>query len=76
MAKVAENKNMGGDFFYYICLIERKGKGLNELKTFKMSINFTFEVDNDLLRVTASGKGDNLEEVQEYGMAIIGACIE
>ncbi len=41
-----------------------------------MAINFLIEVDDDLLRVTASGQDDNLEEVQEYGMAVIEACIE
>ena len=41
-----------------------------------MSINYSIEVEDDLLRVTASGVDDNLEQVQEYGMAVIGAAIE
>jgi hypothetical protein len=40
-----------------------------------MSIKYSFKVQRDLLRVTASGKDDNLEEVQAYGMAIIEAAL-
>ena len=41
-----------------------------------MAIEYNLEIENNLLRVTASGKDDNLEQVQEYGMAIIRAAIE
>ena len=41
-----------------------------------MSINFSIEVEDDLLRVTATGVDDNLEQVKEYGMAVIGAAID
>lgn len=41
-----------------------------------MAIFFSYEVDGDLLRAKASGFDENLGEVQNYGMAIIHACIE
>ena len=41
-----------------------------------MSISYTIKVDCELLRVTASGEDDILEEVKEYGMAVIGAAIQ
>jgi len=41
-----------------------------------MAIAFNFVVENDLLRVTASGKDSDLEEVKQYGMAIIKAALD
>jgi hypothetical protein len=40
-----------------------------------MAIAYSFEVENDLLKATASGKDETLEEVMDYGMAIIHAAI-
>jgi hypothetical protein len=41
-----------------------------------MSITYDIQVEDDLLLVTASGFDDGLEDVQEYGMAVIRSCIE
>jgi len=41
-----------------------------------MAIAFNYIVENDLLRVKASGKDENLEEVNAYGMAIIKAALD
>ena len=40
-----------------------------------MSIHYTMNVVGDTLEVNASGFDDSLEEVQQYGMAIIAACL-
>lgn len=37
----------------------------------KMTIKYRFEVDNDILRVTACGCDDNMEQVMEYGKAVV-----
>jgi len=39
-----------------------------------MAIRYMIEIDGDLLRVKASGNDDNLEQVKEYGQAIIDAA--
>lgn len=39
-----------------------------------MAINFTATSEGNLLIINASGFDDNLEEVQQYGMAVIEAC--
>jgi hypothetical protein len=41
-----------------------------------MAIEYQITVEDDLLRVTASGRDDSLEEVQSYGMAVVQAAIE
>jgi hypothetical protein len=41
-----------------------------------MAIHFTTTVQDEILFVTASGFDENLAQVQEYGMAIITACLE
>lgn len=41
-----------------------------------MAIKTEFEVDHDLLIVTASGEDDSLEEVQAYARKIIETAIE
>jgi hypothetical protein len=41
-----------------------------------MTIEYQFEVQGELLRVTASGRDDSLEDVQSYGMAVIRAALE
>ena len=41
-----------------------------------MSLNYTFKVEDNLLTVRASGKGNNLEEVLNYTKAVIGKAIE
>ena len=41
-----------------------------------MGIQYHMTFKGDLLRVTASGNDDNIEEVQEYSAAIIEACIQ
>jgi hypothetical protein len=41
-----------------------------------MAIDYSFHVDDDLLRVKASGRDESLEEVMAYGMAIIEAAKE
>jgi len=41
-----------------------------------MAIHYTSKVDGGILFVTASGFDENLEEVQSYGMGIIGLCKE
>ncbi len=40
-----------------------------------MAINVTFKIKDDILFVTASGKDDSLEEVEEYGMKVLGQGI-
>jgi hypothetical protein len=40
-----------------------------------MAISYSFEVQDQLLRVKAKGKDDNLEQVEEYGMAVIAAAL-
>lgn len=40
-----------------------------------MAISYTMHVEGNLLKVTASGKDDNIEEVKQYGMAIIEKAI-
>ncbi len=40
-----------------------------------MAIDYTFEQQDDLLTVKASGKDDNLDQVKEYSMAILGTAI-
>ena len=40
-----------------------------------MAINYDFNIDNKVLRVKATGKDDNLDQVIEYGMAIIKAAL-
>jgi hypothetical protein len=40
-----------------------------------MAINFSITNENSLIRVKASGKDDNLEQVKDYGMAIIEAAV-
>jgi len=39
-----------------------------------MAIKYTIGIDGDLLRVKASGNDDNLQQVKEYGLAIIEAA--
>jgi len=39
-----------------------------------MPIQYQIEIHNDLLRVKASGNDDDLEQVKEYGLAIIDAA--
>lgn len=41
-----------------------------------MAIHFTMDGDGDTLLVNASGFDESLEQVREYGMAIIAACVE
>jgi hypothetical protein len=41
-----------------------------------MVIEYQITVEDDLLRVTAAGSDDSLEEVQSYGMAVIHAALE
>jgi hypothetical protein len=41
-----------------------------------LAITHTFTVEGDLLLVKASGFDGSLEDVQQYGMAIIQACLE
>ncbi len=40
-----------------------------------MAIDYKFSVDESILIVQASGQDDNLQEVTEYGMAVIEAGI-
>lgn len=40
-----------------------------------MAINYSFSVSGKFLRVTATGKDESLEEVENYGMAIIKAAV-
>jgi hypothetical protein len=40
-----------------------------------MAIEYTFSDEGDLLIVTASGFDENLEKVQEYGLAFIQEVI-
>lgn len=40
-----------------------------------MAITFTIEQTESMMRVIAWGKDDNLEQVKEYGMAILMAAI-
>lgn len=40
-----------------------------------MAINYTFENEAKLLKVKASGKDDTVEQVIEYGMAVLNAAI-
>ncbi|NTW68821.1 MAG: hypothetical protein HGB23_03095 [Chlorobiaceae bacterium] len=39
-----------------------------------MAIHYTAEVQGEILCVTASGFDENLEDVLNYGMGIIGLC--
>jgi hypothetical protein len=39
-----------------------------------MAITYHIEIEKPLLRVTASGKDENLEQVIEYGMAVVNAA--
>lgn len=41
-----------------------------------MAISFEYEVLGDLLRVTATGRDDSLEDVKQYGMKIIEASLQ
>lgn len=41
-----------------------------------MSIKYTFTVEENLLVVTASGFDENLDEVLEYGMAVISEAVQ
>lgn len=41
-----------------------------------MSIRYVLKPEGDLLTVTTSGADESLEEVQQYGMAILRACQE
>ncbi len=41
-----------------------------------MPINFTTTIQGNTLLVTASGFDESLAQVQEYGMAIIAACLQ
>jgi hypothetical protein len=40
-----------------------------------MAIQYTIECSGNLLRVKASGRDDNLEQVENYGKAVIEAAI-
>ncbi len=40
-----------------------------------MAINVIFTLDNDTLRVTASGFDEDLEGVEAYGLSVIEQCI-
>ncbi len=40
-----------------------------------MAIEYEFCLENDLLKVTAKGEDENLEEVLEYGKAIIKKAV-
>jgi hypothetical protein len=41
-----------------------------------MSITYEIEVNGDMLRVKASGADDHLDEVKQYGIALIAAAIQ
>jgi hypothetical protein len=39
-----------------------------------MAIEYSFRIEDDVLRVKATGKDDNVEQVIQYGLAIIEAA--
>ncbi|NTW48619.1 MAG: hypothetical protein HGB19_02575 [Chlorobiales bacterium] len=41
-----------------------------------MPITYEFEIDGDTLKVKAAGVDDSLDEVKQYGMAVIEATIQ
>lgn len=41
-----------------------------------MAISYNFSVENNILVVNTSGADENLEEVQQYGMAVIEKAVE
>jgi hypothetical protein len=41
-----------------------------------MSIKYKMQVQDDLLLVTTSGADDDLEEVKNYGLAVIDAAVQ
>jgi len=41
-----------------------------------VAIKYDFSVDGPLLAVRASGFDESLEEVQDYGMAVIGVAVQ
>ena len=41
-----------------------------------MAISYKIEVEGDLLRVTASGFDESLEQTQQYGLAVIEAAVK
>ena len=41
-----------------------------------MAIEFDHRIDKELLRVKATGHDENLEQVQEYGLAVMRAALE
>ena len=41
-----------------------------------MSIQYTKKMENDTLLVTASGRDDSLEDVKQYGQAVVTAAIQ
>jgi uncharacterized protein YlxW (UPF0749 family) len=40
-----------------------------------MSIDYSFEIADDLLKIKAVGKDDDLEEVMNYGSSVIEAAV-
>ena len=41
-----------------------------------MSIDYSFQVEDDILLVKTTGSDENLEEVQKYGLAIVKKSLE
>ena len=40
-----------------------------------MSIQYTMKMENDTSLVTASGRDENLDDVKQYGQAVITAAL-
>ncbi len=41
-----------------------------------MALNFTIDIDGDLLTVTTSGFDENVDEAIAYGQSVIKSCVE
>ncbi len=41
-----------------------------------MAIHYKFDVEKDLLKVTATGQDDSIEDVKAYGLAIMKSAME
>jgi len=58
--------------------VKSKSQVLDEKHTgnVTMALDFTIDIDGDLLTVTTSGFDENVDEAVAYGQSVISSCVE
>lgn len=58
--------------------VKSKSQVLDEKHTgnVNVALDFTIDIDGDLLAVTTSGFDENVDEAVDYGQSVISSCVE